>query len=346
VSNGLEQQQHQQQIPAGALFPAAPVKQTVDATPLATSPTTLQPTLYNALTPYQPSMGSLAALAGNLDPALLQLPLGALLGSTAGAQLLASLSQIAAHGLAQNAQAAAAPVQTANVTPYNSTPSSSTNAVASSSSSSVDHPQSWQPARPVSAAVAAPQSDPQPQPQPSILAPLTYPAHTNGQSASNEDPLRWLNGSATANGIEELPSLGTNIDMDLLNPAMLGTSPHVGHAEVDWNDPEMAQLLSHFDNPSLAADMSDPHNVLGGATANANAHADALSSGQFAGFIPTEGINDKHLDFENLFGESLTAHDDGERRQQDEQNAEMVGTPTAESFKEPTRKKRKTDDRR
>lgn len=66
----------------------------------------LQPHASNALTTYQhPSQHTVNVQSFSLDPALLSLPLGTLLQTPAGAQLLANLSQAAADWVNQNAAA-------------------------------------------------------------------------------------------------------------------------------------------------------------------------------------------------------------------------------------------------
>lgn len=79
--------------------PATPPAATVDKQ-------TLEPHTSNALTTYQhPVHHNVNVQSFSLDPALLQLPLGTLLQTPAGAQLLANLSQAAADWVNQNAVA-------------------------------------------------------------------------------------------------------------------------------------------------------------------------------------------------------------------------------------------------
>lgn len=87
---------------------------TLDPTVPATAPLTgntasngsLQPHASKALTTYQhPSQHTVNVQSFSLDPALLSLPLGTLLQTPAGAQLLANLSQAAADWVTHNAAA-------------------------------------------------------------------------------------------------------------------------------------------------------------------------------------------------------------------------------------------------
>lgn len=88
-----------------------------------------------------------------------------------------------------------------------------------------------------------------------------------------------------------------------------------GSDEVNWNDPEMAQLLSQLENPNLDAEMAGRGGDGGGLDTSGY---DSMAMG------------DKQMDFDEFFGDPA----DGD------------GLEFVEACKEPTRKKRKTDDRR
>ncbi len=258
------------------------------------------------MTPYQPSI-NLSNLSSNLDPAILQLPLGALLGSTAGAQFLASLSHIAALGLQGQQQSVQQPAlqpqpaeqQTARVTdltptPYPGTPATSADSVEQPVPTTTPSGENWN-------ALA------------SDLRREPAECPTNGDA--EDDPLRWLNASAT--GPSAVPALD---DMDFLDPAMLADAADES-GEVDWNDPDMAQLLCQLENPNLDADMAGRvENGMGGDTSAFDSY----------------DMGDKHLDFDEFFREPAGEGGLGDG---------MGGGGIGDGLKEPTRKKRKTDDR-
>lgn len=308
----------------GALFPPS---SSTTTTPEGAS---LRPSPSNALTTYQPSTGVTSSLASQLDPAILNLPLGALLGSAAGAQLLANLSQIAAFGLGhQQSQAHLQGNESDQLPPLRPHVNGADTSLARVDAASANHTNGIRdvfdaaaPDQPSWLSASADHSfealDPAVAPLPldNILDP-------NNMLASALSPAAQVSGDPTLSN-NPPPSAGFDMSagfhLDTPNGGIPGVNDDV---TVNWDDPEMARLLESFERS--------------GAGGNANSHnmhvtfpGGGLGNDDFGYANP----DDKMLDFEKYFDESLGAGGDG-----------AGADGEKDKLQEPTRKKRKTDER-
>ncbi|KAJ9109682.1 hypothetical protein QFC19_001912 [Naganishia cerealis] len=348
-----------------ALFDAVADASTANApssTPNAGGNGSLQPNSSNALTTYQhPVQHNVNVQSFSLDPNLLSLPLGTLLQTPAGAQLLANLSQAAADWVTQNAAAG----------------KSTADAFATAAAASP---------RPLSprltsaiASVATPVGVDRFQPVPSPSDPPTK----SGESAASTpgSDMMWMKDINTlftnASAVDSATQAQQTVLQPIPDPTYMPmpmplaaenppqatapeTAPAIPQPTIDWIDQDVEALLHNLaaeQGVALNTNDGQPYNDAAFTDTNAGApydtstlsasdfdHLDFVFDGAFSNHMQPTAIsvpNSTEDSTDTTPTMTYEQNDAGVMKFPDDQQDVSV----SDMFTGPTRKKRKTDQR-